>query len=216
MKEKTAPPPQFWGAGIRRRRTARREEPPPVWKWLSASYSFLFRLPRIGAGGFLLFTAGCGQQAAPPAPSPASAPAHWQIQMTTIPAAPQALDPAQFRVHILDSSGRPVSGATVTVNLTMPAMDMGRNQSAAAAGAAGIYTAAGRFTMPGDWQVTVQADKKAQRISRSRFQSRSSSFCEYSSFYECSEIMSEATISGGWLGTYAYKGSAAKTAAGSF
>lgn len=81
--------------------------------------------------------------------------------MTTAPDAPRQLDPAQFRVQILDSSGRPVSGASVTVDLTMPAMDMGRNQSAATAGAAGIYTAASRFTMPGDWQVTVQADKGA-------------------------------------------------------
>ena len=130
----------------------------------------LLQLPHYwGLGGTILalLGAGCAKQAAPPAPSAPSVPAHWQLRLTTVPAAPRALDPVQFQVKISDSSGRPVSGATVTVSLVMPAMDMGQNQAAASASAAGIYTATSRFAMPGDWQVTVLANKQAERQSQS-------------------------------------------------
>ena len=103
-----------------------------------------------------LACAGCAHPAAPP-PSPSNA--HWRMALTLIPAAPRQLDLTQFRVQISDSHGRPVSGAAVTISLVMPAMDMGRNQVTAKSGAAGVYTAVGRFTMPGQWQVTVQAGK---------------------------------------------------------
>lgn len=112
-------------------------------------------------------SAGCGKQPAPPALSTSSAAAHWQIRLTTVPAAPRQLDPVQFRIAVTDKSGRAVSGAAVTVSLIMPSMDMGQNQSAAAPGAAGTYTATGWFTMPGDWQVMVQASKSAEQQSQS-------------------------------------------------
>jgi nitrogen fixation protein FixH len=114
----------------------------------------------------LLVLAGAGC-ASHDAPKPAASTAQWRIALTSAPAFPRQLDPAQLNVQIADSSGRPVSGASVTVQLAMPTMDMGQNQVTAQAGAAGIYTATGRFTMPGDWQVTVQADKGALHQSQS-------------------------------------------------
>jgi nitrogen fixation protein FixH len=90
------------------------------------------------------------------------------MALTVLPAAPRQLDPAQFRVQITDSrTGKPVNGAAVIVQLVMPAMDMGRNQVTAQAGAAGVYTASGRFTMPGNWEATVQADKGAAHQTQS-------------------------------------------------
>ena len=77
------------------------------------------------------------------------------------------MDPAQFQVRVTDSGGKPVAGARVAVELAMPAMDMGRNEAVAQAGAAGIYTASDRFSMPGDWQVTVQAAKGTAQQSQS-------------------------------------------------
>jgi nitrogen fixation protein FixH len=121
-------------------------------------------LIKQGAALFLvLASAGCASHDAPPAASTA----HWRIALTSAPASPRQLDPAQLNVQIAGSSGRPVSGASVNVQLAMPAMDMGQNQVTAQAGAAGVYTATGRFTMPGDWQVTVQADKGALHQSQS-------------------------------------------------
>ena len=110
---------------------------------------------RQAALGLALVCAGCAGQTVPAPPNTA----HWNMALVTRPAPPRQLDPAQFQVQIRDKAGRPVSGASVLVRLTMPAMDMGPNQATAQAGAAGVYTGGGRFTMPGDWLVTVQADK---------------------------------------------------------
>jgi nitrogen fixation protein FixH len=112
----------------------------------------------------VLVGAGCASHNTP---APAASTAQWRIALASAPASPRQLDPAQFNVQIADSSGRPVSGASVTVQLAMPTMDMGQNQVTAQAGAAGVYTAMGRFTMPGDWQLTVQADKGALHQSQS-------------------------------------------------
>ena len=96
-----------------------------------------------------------------------AATAYWTIALAAMPAAPRQLDPTQFRVKLTSHNGKPITGAKVAVQLAMPAMDMGRNEVTAQAGAAGAYTAAGRFTMPGVWQVTVQADKGAAHQSQS-------------------------------------------------
>lgn len=104
-----------------------------------------------------LACAGCAHPAASPPPSNAQ----WHMTLTLLPAAPLRLDPTQLNVQIADNRGGLVSGAAVTMNLTMPTMDMGQNQVPAKARAAGVYTATGRFTMPGHWQATVQADKGA-------------------------------------------------------
>lgn len=111
-----------------------------------------------------LVCAGCTHPATP-APPPANA--HWHMALTLIPDAPRQLDPAQLSVQISDNHGKPVSGAAVTLSLVMPAMDMGQNQVTAKAGAAGVYAGTGRFTMPGQWQVTVQADKNARHQTQS-------------------------------------------------
>ncbi len=103
-----------------------------------------------------LACAGCANSAAPiPVPSNAQ----WHMTLTLTPATPRQLDPTRMTVQISDNGGRPVSGAAVAISLVMPAMDMGQNQVKASAGAAGVYTAAGRFTMPGQWRATAQAGK---------------------------------------------------------
>ncbi|MGI4790045.1 MAG: FixH family protein [Janthinobacterium lividum] len=114
------------------------------------------QLVKSAALGIVLLCVGCANKAAP---IPSAGTADWRIGLSARPAAPRQMDPAQFRVQITDRGGKPVTGAQVVVGLAMPAMDMGRNQVTALAGAAGVYTASGRFTMPGDWQVTVRADK---------------------------------------------------------
>ncbi len=104
----------------------------------------------------VLVCTGCAH---PAAPIPVPSNAHWRMALTLTPAAPRQLDSTQMTVRVSDNRGKPVRGAAVRINLTMPTMDMGQNQVPAQAHAAGVYTAAGRFTMPGRWQATVQAGK---------------------------------------------------------
>jgi len=123
-----------------------------------ASESFLIRLPRIGAGGVLLFSclvlAGC-------TPHPAATPPPQQTSLQTTlqatPAKPRQLDPTTFTVRIADKSGKPITDAAVTAELAMPTMDMGRNAIVMNPVEPGRYTGAGRFTMAGSWIVTVRA-----------------------------------------------------------
>lgn len=127
------------------------------------------------AGSILLLGGGCTIRHAPPTVLPsASTGRPWRIGLKTVPARPQQLDPTQFLVRIKDSSGRPLTGAAVSVQLTMPSMDMGRNAAAAKeVSPPGTYAATGRFTMPGDWQITVQARRgqtsQSQSFSRTAY-----------------------------------------------
>ena len=115
-----------------------------------------FRLAALA----LLLAAGCSHPA-PRAALPVPTPGKITLLVTPIP--PRSLDPAQFRAQIADKSGRPVTGATVSVSLSMPAMDMGRNVVALKEITAtpGTYVGIGRFTMSGEWQAAVTADKDA-------------------------------------------------------
>jgi len=82
------------------------------------------------------------------------------------PAHPRQLDPTGLEVHLTDASGKPVSGAIITASLTMPTMDMGRNQ-VALSGAGGAYKGAGRFTMSGSWLVTITARQGGDTLRQS-------------------------------------------------
>lgn len=86
------------------------------------------------------------------------------LDMTPRPV--MSLDPTALTVRIRDAAGRPVSGATVTLRLDMPAMPMGRNEVRARETMAGAYAGTGRFTMAGAWRVAVTAVKGPERASR--------------------------------------------------
>ena len=82
------------------------------------------------------------------------------------PPTPRQLDPAQFTVTLKDARNRPVAGARISLHLTMPDMDMGRNTVTLAPQAPGIYGGTGRFTMPGVWSVHLVASLHARRSER--------------------------------------------------
>lgn len=106
---------------------------------------------------------GCTGQSAPKPPADT---AHWRIAFSVTPRQPRQLDPAQFQVQVTDKNKKPVSGAAVTARLVMPAMDMGRNAVTLHETTPGTYTGTGRFTMPGNWEATVSADKGAAHRSQ--------------------------------------------------
>ena len=92
---------------------------------------------------------------------------HWHIALSVTPRQPRQLDPVQFQVQVKDTNQKPVPGAAVTIRLAMPAMDMGRNEvKLHEMTPLGTYAGSGRFTMPGDWQITATADKGAAHQSQ--------------------------------------------------
>ena len=60
-------------------------------------------------------------------------------------------------VTLKDASGKPLDGATVFLDITMPAMPMGANQPIADGLGGGRYRIKSAFTMEGDWKVDVHA-----------------------------------------------------------
>jgi hypothetical protein len=72
---------------------------------------------------------------------------------------------SNFDISLTDLNGQPVSDATISLDLTMPAMPMPPNQLNMVAGEAGQYHAAGYFTMRGLWRIEVIITRGGQTIS---------------------------------------------------
>lgn len=62
-----------------------------------------------------------------------------------------------FTISLADAQGRPIDGADVYLDLTMPAMPMGTNRPVADAQGEGRYRASTAYTMTGAWEITVVA-----------------------------------------------------------
>ncbi len=97
-------------------------------------------------------------------------------RMTVLPPSGRVIhEPTRFEVEIVGSDGRPVEGAAVEFDLTMPAMEMPLNRFAAPAvpGAPGRYRGEGTFTMKGEWRIEAiarlgDAGARADRIEQVR------------------------------------------------
>jgi hypothetical protein len=73
------------------------------------------------------------------------------------PAQAELLKDYELFVTLKDAGGQPVDGATVFLDLAMPAMPMGANQPLGDGLGGGRYRVKGAFTMEGDWKVDVHA-----------------------------------------------------------
>jgi|GEM_PF-1812446 nitrogen fixation protein FixH len=74
------------------------------------------------------------------------------------PATPRLLQTAVLSVTLSDSEQKPVEGADVYFDLTMPEMPMGSNKPVASEEEPGVYSAQALFNMTGKWHVTVHID----------------------------------------------------------
>lgn len=92
-----------------------------------------------------------------------------KITLTTDPAQPAEEKDTVFKVTVADPSGQPVSGATVSADLKMQLMDMGKNEITLADKGAGIYEGKGQFSMAGPWNVIVTA-KQGGKTGQQTFQ----------------------------------------------
>jgi hypothetical protein len=111
----------------------------------------------------VLLSAGCAPKAVAPAHSAAPAPSDEHVLLTFSPAVPRALDPVVFTVHVTGKDDRPITKVQVTADLSMPGMEMPPNTVFLTPSAPGTYTGQSRFSMPGQWAVTVTALNKGSR-----------------------------------------------------
>lgn len=74
------------------------------------------------------------------------------------PTTPRLLEAVMLTVTLVDADQKPIEGADVYFDLTMPEMPMGSNKPVASEEAPGVYSAQALFNMTGKWHVTVHTD----------------------------------------------------------
>ena len=87
------------------------------------------------------------------------------VSLSMEPYPPSGGSPTTFGVSLSDSSGKPISDATVSLDLTMPEMPMPANQVTLAGDNSGKYQASGYFTMRGLWRIEVIITRGGQKQS---------------------------------------------------
>lgn len=84
----------------------------------------------------------------------------FKVSLKTVPADPKAGTTA-FEIAVT-RDGKPVSDATVSLTLSMPAMPgMKASEVALAGGANGIYKGSGNLSMAGEWDAKVSVKSSA-------------------------------------------------------
>jgi nitrogen fixation protein FixH len=104
-----------------------------------------------------LALAACGGPAASPTPQPQQQISDGVTIELSASEQPQLNQPQEFIIRLLDSAGQPIEGASVYLDLDMPAMPMGTNQPIAEALGEGRYRTQSAYTMTGEWIITVVA-----------------------------------------------------------
>ena len=86
------------------------------------------------------------------------------VRLTVDPDPPVPMQDALLELKLFDSKGQPISGASVSLDLTMPGMQMPMNRPEVVESSIGVYQAKTLFTMAGKWriQVLVTHDGKSE------------------------------------------------------
>jgi hypothetical protein len=87
------------------------------------------------------------------------------VSLALSPYPPVSFSKANFDVTLTDETGQPITDATVSLDLTMPAMPMPSNTPQLKHTANGLYTAEGRFTMRGLWRIEVIIQRGGEKQS---------------------------------------------------
>jgi hypothetical protein len=90
---------------------------------------------------------------------------NMNVTLALSPYPPAGFQPAKFDVTLKDENGQAISDATVTLDLTMPAMPMPSNQVEAKYTDNGLYQGSGRFTMRGLWRMVVIIQRGGEKLS---------------------------------------------------
>jgi Cu(I)/Ag(I) efflux system membrane fusion protein/cobalt-zinc-cadmium efflux system membrane fusion protein len=94
------------------------------------------------------------------------------VEFSTTPSTPHK-GPNAIHVKLTDASGKPITGANVTVTFFMPAMpQMGMSEMKTTAKLTdrgnGLYEGTGELSNGGMWQVTITAQKNGQTFATKR------------------------------------------------
>ncbi len=124
---------------------------------------------QAAAGAFMPPPPGAGQAAAMNAPTQARA----SVELTTAPSPPQK-GTNTVRVKLTDQSGKPLTGAQVTVTFfmaAMPAMGMAAMKTVVQTSdkGGGTYEGSASLGSGGTWQVTITAVQNGQAIANRQF-----------------------------------------------
>jgi hypothetical protein len=82
--------------------------------------------------------------------------------LEVLPSPPAPMEDTTLELTLRDAHQRPVSGAVVVFDLTMPAMEMPANRPQAIEAEPGVYRANAVFTMAGDWLIRVDVSYQGQ------------------------------------------------------
>lgn len=77
------------------------------------------------------------------------------VSLKVDPDPPVPMQDALLELRLFDSKGQPLSGANVSLDLTMPGMQMPMNRPEVVESGGGVYQAKTLFTMAGKWQIQV-------------------------------------------------------------
>ncbi len=124
---------------------------------------------QAAAGAFMPPPPGAGQAAAMNAPTQARA----SVELTTAPSPPQK-GTNTVRVKLTDQSGKPLTGAQVTVTFfmaAMPAMGMATMKTVVQTSdkGGGTYEGSASLGSGGTWQVTITAVQNGQAVAKRQF-----------------------------------------------
>lgn len=117
----------------------------------------------LGITGAAILLGGCAPKTPP---SPLRPDPDLRVALQLSPPSPRQLDVTTFTVRLKNSRGQPISEARVLIDLSMPAMEMGRNQVTPVLHGQGVYIGTGRFTMAGEWQATITVSGHGRRTTQ--------------------------------------------------
>jgi nitrogen fixation protein FixH len=103
---------------------------------------------------FTLLLNGCDGDATPAPLVQRSGSLAATLRITPNPPVP--MDQAVLKLTLRDSDDRPLSGAQVSLDLTMPGMTMPLNRPEVKEKGNGVYEAQALFTMAGKWRIEAQ------------------------------------------------------------
>ena len=125
--------------------------------------------PNSGAGGLVAMTADGNTISSAATGLPANVATQkagdLNVAIALAPYPPVGWQPATYDVTLTDQAGKPVTDATVALDLTMPGMWMPPNALQAQSSGGGVYHADGRFTMRGLWRIEVIIERAGQKQS---------------------------------------------------
>jgi hypothetical protein len=79
----------------------------------------------------------------------------FSVSLNVAPDPPVPMQDALLELKLVDFKGQPISGASVSLDLTMPGMQMPMNRPEVVESGGGVYQAKTLFTMAGKWQIQV-------------------------------------------------------------